>query len=187
VRAFSSTSMRTASTQRDTSATSAVATIGPQPPAFFTPAVPGMKPTDRIRQHRSLTNQKLPAAMQHQAGLSYVTLMPQSGRRPQHHRQRAVGGALFLSPDCPVASGQFNDRIPSLSRAYSTIAIVRQSYPGQRSRTVSPANKDTVARNETHARTAQERVMSVSSQLDRRVADRQGRALERLLCLQPKG
>src|SRR5712692_9733045 len=29
----------------------------------------GHMPTDRIRQHRSVTNQKLPAAVQHQAGL----------------------------------------------------------------------------------------------------------------------
>src|SRR6516165_2968595 len=39
-------------------------------------------PTDRVRQHRSLTNQKLPAAMQYQAGLLLFRL-----RRHESHRR----------------------------------------------------------------------------------------------------
>src|SRR5215471_20093213 len=43
----------------------------------------GHVPTDGIRQHRSLTNQKLPAAMQHQAGLLLFRLRcHKSHRRP---------------------------------------------------------------------------------------------------------
>src|SRR2546428_4863287 len=41
----------------------------------------GHMPTDRVRQHRSLTNQKLPAAMQHQARLLLFRL-----RRDKSHR-----------------------------------------------------------------------------------------------------
>src|SRR5262245_61311336 len=44
----------------------------------------GHVPADRIRQHRSLTNQKLPAAMQHQAGLLLFGL----GRDKSHRRPR---------------------------------------------------------------------------------------------------
>src|SRR5262249_35425031 len=42
----------------------------------------GHMPTDCIRQHRSLTNQKLPAAMQHQAALLLFRL-----RRHKSHRR----------------------------------------------------------------------------------------------------
>src|SRR5262249_14813235 len=42
----------------------------------------GHVPTDGIRQHRSLTNQKLPAAMQHQA-----RLLPFRLRRHKPHRR----------------------------------------------------------------------------------------------------
>src|SRR6266487_2529940 len=42
----------------------------------------GHMPTDRIRQHRSLTNQKLPAAVQHQAALLLFRL-----RRHKSHRR----------------------------------------------------------------------------------------------------
>src|ERR1700757_4720966 len=44
----------------------------------------GHMPADRVRQHRSLTNQKLPAAMQHQAGLLLFGL----GRHEPHRRPR---------------------------------------------------------------------------------------------------
>src|SRR5262245_49511723 len=42
----------------------------------------GHMPTDRIREHRSLTNEKLPAGMQHQAGLLLFRL-----RRHKSHRR----------------------------------------------------------------------------------------------------
>src|SRR5260221_14694338 len=42
----------------------------------------GHMPADRVRQHRSLTNQKLPAAMQHQARLLLFRL-----RRNKSHRR----------------------------------------------------------------------------------------------------
>src|SRR5262249_46235368 len=42
----------------------------------------GHMPTDRIRQHRSLANEKLPAAMQHQARLLLLRL-----RRDKSHRR----------------------------------------------------------------------------------------------------
>src|SRR5882724_12368238 len=42
----------------------------------------GHMPADRVRQHRSLTNQKLPAAMQHQARLLLLRL-----RRHKSHRR----------------------------------------------------------------------------------------------------
>src|SRR5580698_2313319 len=45
----------------------------------------GHVPTDRVRQHRSLTNQKLPAAMQHQTRLLLFGLNGyETHRRPRH-------------------------------------------------------------------------------------------------------
>src|SRR5262249_60347747 len=46
----------------------------------------GHVPTDSIRQHRSLTNQKLPAAMQHQARLLLFRLRRHKAHRRPPHR-----------------------------------------------------------------------------------------------------
>jgi hypothetical protein len=46
--------------------------------------------TDRILRHRSLTNQKLPAAMQHQAGLLRFRLRRHKSVLADHYRATGV-------------------------------------------------------------------------------------------------
>src|SRR6266478_8152901 len=50
----------------------------------------GHVPTDRVRQHRSLTNQKLPAAMQHQAGLLLFRIDQVRSRKAHERDKRAT-------------------------------------------------------------------------------------------------
>src|SRR5262245_26217063 len=56
----------------------------------------GHVPTDRIRQHRSLTNQKLPAAMQHQARLLLFRLRRYKAHRRPRHRLADCGRVVGI-------------------------------------------------------------------------------------------
>ncbi len=56
----------------------------------------GHMPADRIRQHRSLTNQQLPAAMQHQARLLLLRLRRHKSHRRPRDRFADCGGVVGI-------------------------------------------------------------------------------------------
>src|SRR5262245_52164143 len=56
----------------------------------------GHMPTDGIRQHRSLTNQKLPAAMQHQARLLLFRLRRHKSHRRPRNRLADCGSVVGI-------------------------------------------------------------------------------------------
>src|SRR5467141_2931960 len=56
----------------------------------------GHVPTDRVRQHRSMTNQKLPAAMQHQARLLLFRLRRNKSHRGPRDRLADCGSVIGI-------------------------------------------------------------------------------------------
>jgi hypothetical protein len=87
----------------------------------------GHMPTDRIRQHRSLTNQKLSAAMQHQAGLLLFRLRRDKSHRQPRDRLADCGGVVgivlaalqigFYAPQCRRGRPAGPRRTPTASLA----------------------------------------------------------------------
>ena len=89
-------------------------------------------PSDRIRKHRALTDQKLPAAMQHQARLLLFGFCRHKAHRWSRYRfadrRRVIGvvlAALEIGLHLRIIADAEDDRIPSAAR-FSLDVLARQ-------------------------------------------------------------